>query len=91
MPFSYNYVIEKDKFDNRLLSELQHRIRVPLKCYTVTEFKLKEDNSFEFKKTNRKMFGGNKITINDKNLHHGSYLKEELSETLYRITLTFYD
>mgnify|MGYP003392277791 FL=1 len=91
MPFSYQYIIEKDKFDKRLLSELQHKIRVPLKCYTVSEFKLNEDNSFEFKKTNRKMIGGNKITITDKKVHHGSFLKEELSDTIYRITLTFYD
>ncbi len=91
MPWSYNYLIEKAKFDKRLLSELQHRIRVPLKCYTVSEFKLLEENKFEFKKTNRKMISGRNMTILDKKVHHGSYLKEEFTETHYRITLTFYD
>lgn len=91
MPFIYQYIIEKDKFDKRILSELQHRIRVPLKCYTISSFKLTDNNSFEFKKTYRKLISGNKIVIVDKELHHGSYIKEELSDSTYRITLTFND
>lgn len=91
MPFNYFYVIEKKLFDNRKLSELQHRIRVPLKCYTVTDFKLNEDNTFEFKKTNRVMRSGVKRLIVDSKIHHGAYLAEDLSDKQYRVTLTFYD
>jgi len=91
MAFSYQYLIDKNKFDKRILSELQHKIRVPLKCYTVSEFKLNDDNTFEFKKTNRKMIYGTNRVITDKKLHHGSFTKEDVSDKQYRITLTFYD
>lgn len=91
MSFSYQYIIKKDLFDKRILSELQHRIRVPLKCYSVSEFKLNEDNTFQFKKSIMKRIYGNKMTVQDKKLHHGSYAKAEISDDSYSITLTFYD
>lgn len=91
MPFNYQFTIAKKKFDHRTLTELQHKIRVPLKCYTITEFKMNDDQTFSFKKTVRKLISGNKITIIDKAVHHGSYAKEDFNEENYRITVTFYD
>ena len=91
MAFSYSFEIEKKKFDKRLLTELQHKIRVPLKCYTIINFILKEDNTFEFNKTWRKMRSGVQHVIPDSKLHHGKYLKEESSEQTYKVTITFYD
>lgn len=91
MPFNYQYLIEKSKFDNRVLSELQHRIRVPLKAYSVSEFKLGQDNSFEYKVSFSKRQSGQRVVVPSKKTHHGSFLKEDASDTEYRITLTFND
>lgn len=91
MPFTYYFLINKTTFDRRELTELQHRIRVPLKCYTVTGFKLNENNSFEFKKSNRKMIMGRHILITDDKLHHGSYTKEDIDPNNYKITVVFHD
>ena len=91
MAFTHQFKIEKEKFHRRILSELQHKIRVPLKCYTLQGFKLNEDNTFTFKKTVQKLIAGNKMTIVDPVLHHGSYQKETLNEDTYVVTITFYD
>lgn len=91
MKFKYQYSIEKEKFDKRILSELQHRIRVPLKAYSVSEFKLLEANSFEFKVSYSKNFSGQRIVVPSTKLRHGSYTKEDLSDTMYTITLIFND
>ena len=91
MPFTHEFVIDKKKFDKRILSELQHKIRVPLKCYTISEFTLNIDNTFSFKKKIQKLIGGNRMTIADPAVHHGSYIKEDFNVDTYRVIITFYD
>lgn len=87
----YEYIEDKEIFDRRTLTQLQHKLRVALKCYTITNFKMVEfnnfANSFEFKITYRK----NKIQFGEDKFHHGSYIKEDLGNSKYKITIYVYD
>lgn len=87
----YKYEVEQDVFDRRTLTQLQHKLRVALKCYTIVDFKMVENNEilnyFEFKITYRK----NKIQFGENKLHHGSYVKENIDDSKYLITINVYD
>lgn len=82
------FEISTREAEKRLSSTIQHKLRVVLKCYTITNFFLnQEQNSFSFNKTNR--IRG--IVIKDKNLYQGSFILEkskELKEDLeYKLTI----
>lgn len=87
----YKYEVEKGLFDRRILTQLQHKLRVALKCYTVVEFKMVENpetpNYFQFKITYRK----NKIQFGENKIHHGSFSKEDIDESKYLVTINVYD
>lgn len=87
----YQYEVDKSLFEKRVLTQMQHKLRVALKCYTVVDFKMVDNpeipNYFEFKITYRK----NKIQFGENKLHHGSYSKEELDDSRYLITIHVYD
>lgn len=87
----YDYIVEKDVFDRRTLTQLQHKLRVALKCYTIQDFKMIDNNTysnyFEFKITYRK----NKIQFGENKLHHGYYTKEDLDDSKYKITIYIHD
>lgn len=82
------FKISTREAESRLSSTLQHKLRVVLKCYTITNFIInQEQNSFSFNKTNR--IRG--IVIKDKNLYKGSFILEkskEIKEDLeYELTI----
>lgn len=87
----YKYEVEQEVFDRRTLTQLQHKLRVALKCYTVVDFKMVENhekqNYFEFKITYRK----NKIQFGEDKFHHGSFTKEDIGNSKYLITIYVYD
>lgn len=87
----YEYIVEQELFDRRTLTQLQHKLRVALKCYTVTDFKMVEspdyNDYFEFKITYRK----NKIQFGENKIHHGSYIKENIGNSNYKVTIYVYD
>lgn len=91
MAFSYNFLIERDVFNKRKASELQQKIKTPLKCYSVTNFKMIDDFNFEFNKSNRKMIAGKFMVFKDTKLHKGSYSLEDAPKENYRITITFHE
>lgn len=81
---SYTFKIEKEKFERRKLTEIQHKLRVALKCYTVKDFKLSSDsNEYEFIKTMRL----NKIQVVSPNVLKGNYVIEDLDDTMCKVTL----
>ena len=86
----YCYKVNKKIFDKRTLTQLQHKLRVALKCYTIKNFKLihneQIDNYFEFKTTYRK----NKIQFGEDKFYYGSYTKEPIDENNYLITINVY-
>lgn len=87
----YEYNVKKELFDRRILTQLQHKLRVALKCYTIKDFKMIDlpgtENGFEFKITYRK----NKIQFGEDKIHHGSYIKQDLNGLDYKITIKVYD
>jgi len=65
-----SFQISKRAAEKRLSSTLQHKLRVVMKCYTITNFSINEDNNtFSFNKTNR--IRG--IVIKDKKKYLGTY------------------
>jgi hypothetical protein len=82
-----SFQISKREAEKRLSSTLQHKLRVVMKCYTINNFSINEENStFSFNKTNR--IRG--IVIKDKNTFSGTYdlLKSEEPEYDMEYNLT---
>ncbi len=72
------FIIEKKLFLRRKLTILQHKLRVVMKCYTVVNFQLDEnENKFSFQKSYRI----NKVRIDDSNVNTGGYSIEEIPTT----------
>jgi len=71
----FNFEIDKKKFDRRALSEVQHKLRPALKCYTVKQFTLDEEGIFSFI-TTRRMYPSNKV-IEGKNKQYAIFKKED--------------
>lgn len=66
----FKFDIEKERFDRRVLTEIQHKLRVALKCYTVKEFKMFQEGIYSFFST-RRMTPSKKIMVNN----HVQYAK----------------
>lgn len=72
------FIIEKKLFLRRKLTILQHKLRVVMKCYTVVNFQLDDnENKFSFQKSYRI----NKVRIDDSNVNTGGYSVEEIPTT----------
>ena len=72
------FIIEKKLFLRRKLTILQHKLRVVMKCYTVVNFEL-DDNEGKF--TFQKSYRINKVRIDDSNINTGGYSMEEIPTT----------
>lgn len=72
------FIIEKKLFLRRKLTILQHKLRVVMKCYTVVNFNL-DDNQGKF--SFQKSYRINKIRIDDSNVNTGGYSFEEIPTT----------
>jgi hypothetical protein len=82
------FKISTREAESRLSSTLQHKLRIVLKCYTITNFFInQEQNSFSFNKTNR--IRG--IVIKDKNNYQGSFILEKSKQLIegfeYELTI----
>lgn len=72
------FIIEKKLFLRRKLTILQHKLRVVMKCYTVVNFQLDDNESkFSFQKSYRI----NKVRLDDSNINTGGYSIEEIPTT----------
>lgn len=72
------FIIEKKLFLRRKLTILQHKLRVVMKCYTVVNFELDDnENKFSFQKSYRI----NKVRIDDSNINTGGYSIEDIPTT----------
>lgn len=72
------FIIEKKLFLRRKLTILQHKLRVVMKCYTVVNFQLDDnENKFSFQKSYRI----SKIRIDDENVNTGGYSVEDIPTT----------
>jgi hypothetical protein len=72
------FIVEKKLFLRRKLTILQHKLRVVMKCYTVVNFQLDDnENKFSFQKSYRI----NKVRIDDSNVNTGGYSIEDIPTT----------
>lgn len=72
------FIIDKKLFLRRKLTILQHKLRVVMKCYTVVNFQLNDnENKFSFQKSYRI----NKVRIDDSNTNTGGYSIEDIPTT----------
>lgn len=65
------FTISKKQGESRMSSTLQHKLRIVMKCYTIINFSLNEENNtFSFNKTHR--IRG--IVVKDSKTYTGSYV-----------------
>ena len=81
---SREFIIDAKRFDRRTLTEVQHKLRTLLKCYTVTGFVFTEGRNFKFKKSY--MIRG--ARLNDSKEYEGFYNIEDAGEGKYKLSLT---
>lgn len=83
---SGEYTIEETALRRRLLTIVQHKLRRILKCYTIVNFQLNEDNTFSFSKS-YKRYG---VRINDSTINTGRLEILRESEDDENVTLKIY-
>jgi len=78
----YEFTTDPKRFKKRIKSDLQHKLRVALKCYTILNFELHDDKTFTFNAKFRDY--RTKITFipKDKNGNYKLY-KGKFSEETY--------
>lgn len=81
---SREFIIDSKRFDRRTLTEIQHKLRTLLKCYTVTDFKITDGGNFKFKKSH--MIRG--ARLDDPKEYKGFYAIENYDEGKYKLSLT---
>jgi hypothetical protein len=82
----FNFFVSDRDFRKRLSSDIQHKLRVLMKCYTIKNFLLNEDQSFSFNKSH-KIKG---IRIDDEKMYNGIYEFEFIDEKHIKIILTVF-
>ena len=79
-----SFQVKTEEFNRRGRSIIQHKIRVLLKCYTVYEFSMDdEEKTFLFKKSVRR----NKVKRNDPKQLSGRYEITEIDKEHSKLTL----
>ena len=79
-----SFNIKTEEFNRRGRSMIQHKLRVLLKCYTVYDFSMNEDDkTFEFKRSVRR----NGVKRNDPRQLDGKYELTIIDEETTKLTL----
>lgn len=79
--------VKKTEFEKRKLTTLQHKLRVVLKCYTIKNFVLnEEERTFSFNKTHLI----NRIQMEDKKKISGKYDIQDLDSDEILIIFTIF-
>lgn len=84
MPAIKEYIITEKQLRRRLSSELQQKLKVVMKCYTIRNFVLNENCTFTFKKS----YMINKKRLNDENTLTGFYTVQNLEDGKYKLRIT---
>ena len=79
------FIFNSIKFNRRKKTTIQHKLRVVMNCYTVSDFELNEtDNTFSF----RKNYRINGKRLEDKKILTGHFVVEDAGNEQYKITIT---
>lgn len=71
-----DFTIKRKDFRRKKLTILQHKLKSVMRCYTITNFILEEDNSFFFKKTHKI----NGIKMIDPKEHEGRIVISDIDD-----------
>jgi hypothetical protein len=90
---SYEFTVDVKRFKKRIKSDLQHKIRVALKCYTIFNFELNDsDRTFTFNAKYRQY--STKIIFISKNkdgtpkTYRGKYDYEQFQNGTVKVIIT---
>lgn len=89
---TYEYSTDVKRFRKRLISDLQHKLRVAMKCYTILNFHLNEDKTFTFNAKFRDY--RTKITFIPKNdkgepkIYYGKYSDELYEQGVVKVSIS---
>jgi hypothetical protein len=78
------FIISNRDYQKRLISEIQHKLRVLLCCYTIKNFQLLENNHFTFNKSYR-LRG---VRFDDENMYRGRFDIDEVNNDKVKLRLT---
>lgn len=79
-----DFILKSREFRRRKLSTIQHKLRILMKCYTVVDFDLDENNnSFVFKKTHKI----NGLKMSDPKEYNGKFDLKDLDDDMIILTL----
>ena len=81
---SREFIIDAKKFDRRVLTEIQHKLRTLLKCYTISGFTMVNNRKFKFKKSY--LIRG--VRLDDSKEYEGFYDIEDIGNGKYKLLLT---
>jgi len=81
------FKIKVREYDRKLITVIQHKLRVLMKCYTIRDLKIDPDQqTFTFKKSHRI----SNITMKDPKEYSGKYSTEEIegsNEMYFKLTV----
>jgi hypothetical protein len=76
--------LKKREFVRRKLTTLQHKLKTLMKCYTISDFILNEQNdTFVFKKSHKI----NGIKMNDSKQYKGRFEAEEIENETIKLKI----
>ena len=78
------YIITEKKVQRRLSSEIQQKLKVVMKCYTIRNFILLDGNGFSFQMS----YMINKKRLDSDKHMNGFYQLENLENGTYKIRIT---
>ncbi len=90
---SYEFTVDIKRFKKRIKSDLQHKLRVALKCYTIFNFVLNDtDRTFKFNAKFRHYSSKQIIIIKNKDespkIYNGKYDFEQFNDGKVNVTIT---
>lgn len=79
-----DFILDKRTFRRRKSSTIQHKLRVLMKCYTIVDFDMDDDNQeYTFKKTHKI----NGLKMDDPKEYRGRFEVEDLDDSKVNLRL----
>ena len=89
------FIITEKQLNKRLISEIQHKLKVVLKCYSIFDFQFNEETKvFKFRKSHIKRFqklNNKKIRYDDPKEYSGTYNVSDAGDGNYSLEVVVFD
>ena len=84
MPAIKEFTITEKQLRRRLPSEIQQKLKIVMKCYTIRNFVLNGENRFSFQMSHMI----NKRRLDSERILNGSYIVENIGEGQHKLRIT---